>query len=160
MDSIFLQYVFIFFMSAIPFFEVFIGIPTAIIVFNFPPVVSLLIAFVGNVLSVLLFLFFGVEIKKIYDRFARKFRKSSQTSRGVPPRIQKTFDRFGVIGVCFFSSILVSSQLGATTMTSFGASKAKVFFWTNLGVFTLAVIMTILSVAATEFVTDLVDIDG
>ncbi|PTL38209.1 small multi-drug export protein [Alkalicoccus saliphilus] len=160
MENVFLQYVMIFLVSTVPFFEVFITIPTAIIVFNLSPVLSLVTAFLGNCFSVLLFIYFGGGIRKLYHTFSRKYQKKERPAEGMSPRMKKTFDRFGVIGVCFFSSILVSSQIGATTMASVGASKRKVFLWTNLGVLSLAVVMAISSVVATEFVIRLVDVEG
>ncbi len=158
MDNVFLQYVMVFLVSTVPFFEVFITIPTAIIVFNLSPVLSLFTAFLGNCFSVLLFIYFGGGIRKLYHTFSRKFQKKERKAGGMSPKLQQTFDRFGVIGVCFFSSILVSSQMGATTMASVGASKRKVFLWTNLGVFSLALVMTVSSVVAAEFVIRLVDL--
>lgn len=160
MDNILFQYVMIFLVSTVPFLEVFVTIPTAIIVFNLSPFLSLVTAFLGNGLSVLLFIYFGGEMRKLYHQLYRKFRKREHPGSSMPPRMKKTFDRFGVVGVCFFSSILVSSQVGATTMAGAGASKSRIFIWTNLGVLSLAVFMAICSVVAAEFVIRLVDLEG
>ncbi|MDQ0300292.1 hypothetical protein J2S78_002739 [Salibacterium salarium] len=158
MENVFAQYMFIFFVSMVPFLEVFLTIPTAIIVFNFPPFVVLIVAILGNVMSVLLFVFFGVQMNRFFNTLYNKLRKRDRTPITINPRIKKAFDRFGATWVCFSSSILFSSQVGAGTMTSLGASKRQVFIWTNLGVSTLAVVLATLSVVAEKLVSSLVNL--
>ncbi|MFC7063423.1 small multi-drug export protein [Halobacillus seohaensis] len=158
MENVFLQYTFIFFVSMIPFLEAFLTVPTAIIVFNFPPVVALIVAILGNAISVLLFVLFGSEINKLFNTIYNKLRKSDKTPMEINPRIKRTFDRFGATGVCFLSSILFSSQIGAGAITTLGASKSQVFIWTNLGMSTLAVVMATLSVVAEGLVSSLVNL--
>ncbi|WP_176448753.1 small multi-drug export protein [Lentibacillus sp. CBA3610] len=158
MENVFLQCIFIFFVSMIPFLEVFLTVPTAIIVFNFPPFAVLIVAILGNAMSVLLFMFFGAEINKLFNTIYNKVRRREKTPMGINPRIKRTFDRFGATGVCFLSSILFSSQVGAGTMTTLGASRSQVFIWTILGVSTLAVVMATLSVMAEGFVSSLMDL--
>lgn len=158
MDNVFLQYTFIFLISMIPFLEVFLTVPMAIIVFDFPPFAVLIVAILGNAMSVLLFVFFGAEINKHFNTIYHKLRKRDKTPTGMNPRIKRTFDRFGATGVCFLSSILFSSQVGAGAMATLGTSRSQVFIWTNLGVTTLAVVMATLSVVAEGFVTSLVNL--
>ncbi|WP_026702139.1 hypothetical protein [Salibacterium aidingense] len=74
------------------------------------------------------------------------------------PRVKRAFECFGATWVCFSSSILFSSQVGAGTMTTLGASERQVFIWTNLGVSTLAVIMAVLSVASEKLVSSIVNL--
>lgn len=154
MDNLFIQCLFVFFVSMVPFLEVFLAVPTAIIVFNFPPIVALILAILGNAFSVLLFIFFGAEINKLYN----KIRRRDNSSKKINPRIKRTFDRFGSIGVCLLSSILFSSQIGAGAITTLGASRNQVFIWTNLGASAVAVVMAILSVVAEGLVSSLVNL--
>ncbi|QQK74932.1 hypothetical protein HUG15_04480 [Salicibibacter cibarius] len=156
--DVFLQYLFVFFVSMIPFLEVTLTVPTGIIAFNFSTITVLIVAVFGNAVSVLIFIFFGAEIKKLFNTIYNKLRMKDRTPSGINPKIKRTFDRFGVIGVCFLSSILFSSQIGATTMTTLGGSRSQVFIWTNLGVGFLAVILAILSVMAEELVSSFVNL--
>ncbi|WP_106495804.1 small multi-drug export protein [Lentibacillus sp. Marseille-P4043] len=158
MENVLLQCVFIFFVSMVPFLEVFLTVPTAIIVFNFPPLVALILAILGNAISVLLFVFFGAEINKLFATISNKLRKRDKTHIGINPRIKRTFDRFGATGVCFLSSILFSSQVGAGAITTLGASRSQVFIWTILGVSTLAIVMATLSVVAEGLVSSLMNL--
>ncbi|MFD1361779.1 small multi-drug export protein [Lentibacillus salinarum] len=158
MENVLLQCMTIFFISMVPFLEVFLTVPTAIIVFNFPPLVALIVAILGNAISVLLFVFFGAEINNFFNSVYNKLRKRDRRPVGINPRIKRTFDRFGATGVCFLSSILFSSQVGAGAITTLGASRRKVFIWTNLGVSTLAVVMATLSVVAEGFVSSFVNL--
>ncbi|HLR61359.1 MAG TPA: small multi-drug export protein [Lentibacillus sp.] len=156
MENVLLQCITIFFISMVPFLEVFLTVPTAIIVFNFPPLIALIVAILGNAISVLLFVFFGAEINNLFHSVYNKFRKGDRRHVEINPRIKRTFDRFGATGVCFLSSILFSSQVGAGAITTLGASRHKVFIWTTLGVSTLAVVMATLSVVAEGFISSLV----
>lgn len=158
MDNVLFQYAFIFFVSMVPFIEVFLTIPTAIIAFNTPPFIVLIIAILGNATSVFLFAFFGVRINKLFSILYSKFRKKEKTPKTINPRIKQTFDRYGATGVCFFSSLLFSSQIGAGTMATFGAPRRQVLIWTNLGVSTLAIIMVTLSITAEELVSSFVSL--
>ncbi|MEW9675154.1 small multi-drug export protein [Lentibacillus sp. L22] len=158
MENIFLQCIFTFFVSMIPFLEVFVTVPTAIIVFNFSPFAAVIVAILGNAISVLLFVLFGAEINKRFNIICNKFCKRNRTPVKINPRIKRTFNRFGATGVCFLSSILFSSQIGAGTMMTLGASRSRVFIWTNLGVSTLAVVMATLSVVAEGLVSSLVNL--
>ncbi|HLR53145.1 MAG TPA: small multi-drug export protein [Pseudogracilibacillus sp.] len=153
MENIFLQYAVIFFGSMVPFLEVFVSIPMGVVGFGLPLFVVLLISIVGNMFSVFLFIFFGTEINK----FMTKFRKTNQPVKKINPKIKETFDRFGATGVSFLSSLLFSSQIGAGTMITLGASKLRVFFWTCAGVSILAGIMAVLSVTAEELVISLIN---
>ncbi|MDT8862114.1 small multi-drug export protein [Alkalihalobacillus sp. MEB130] len=158
MDNVFLQYVFIFFVSMIPFLETFLTVPLAIIVFDFPPIAVVIVAIFGNAMSVLLFILFGTEINKLVSIIYYKLHKKDKKPIKMNARIKRTFDRFGATGVCFFSSILFSSQIGAFSMTTLGAKRSQIFVWTNLGVSALAVAMAILSVMAEGFVITLVNL--
>ncbi|WP_235989002.1 small multi-drug export protein [Aquibacillus kalidii] len=142
----------------VPFLEVFITVPTAIIVFNFPPIVALIIAILGNATSVLIIVLFGGEMNKLFNTIYHKFRKQNKPPKKMNTRVKKTFDRFGATGVCFLSSILISSQVGAGTISTLGVSKRQVFIWTNLGVSSVAIVMATLSVVAEGLVSSLVNL--
>ncbi|MFC3039697.1 small multi-drug export protein [Virgibacillus xinjiangensis] len=158
MENLLLQCLFVFFVSMVPFLEVFLTVPTAIIAFNFPPFAALILAIFGNAVSILVFVFFGTQINRLYHTLYNKLRKRENTSKEFNPRIKRTFDRFGAIGVCFLSTILFSSQVGAAATTSFGISRGQVFIWTILGVITVAVVMATLSVVAEGLVSSLVNL--
>lgn len=158
MENVLLQSLFIFFISMVPFLEVFLTVPVGIIVFNFPPFAALLLAIAGNAVSVLLFVFFGIQINKFVTSVMNKFRKHDKVYKPINPRVKHMFNRFGPTAVCFMSSLLFSSQVGASAISTLGAPRKKVFIWTTLGVSTLAVAMATLSVTAEGFVATLVNI--
>ncbi|RPF50400.1 small multi-drug export protein [Aquisalibacillus elongatus] len=158
MENIFLQYLFIFFVSMVPFFETFLTVPTAIIVFDIPPLAALTVAIIGNAISVILFIFFGTEINKFFNFLFKRFRKGNPAPVEMSPRIKRSLDRYGATGICFMSSLLFSSQMGACAITSLGSSKHQVFIWTSLGVSTLAIVMATLSIMAEGLVTSLVNL--
>lgn len=158
MENIFLQYSLIFLVSMVPFIEAFLVIPTAIIGFKLPPFIVLIVAFLGNAMSIFLFMYFGAEIKKQLGSLYHTFKKKQKTSKEMNPRIKQSFDRFGATGVCLLSPFLFSSQIGAGAMTTLGVSRKQVFIWTNIGVSTLALVMVTLSIVAEELVASLLNI--
>src|SRR5690625_1770921 len=158
MENILIQYLFILVVSMIPFLEVFITVPTGIIVFGLPPVFVVIMSVIGNVISVFLFIFFGSQIYKLFYVFPYRQEKKHKKPKGMGGRMKRTFNRCGINGVSFLSSLLFSSQIGSSAMMSLGGRKNQVFLWTNLGVITLAIVMAILSIVAEEFVSLLVDI--
>ncbi|MDQ0159969.1 hypothetical protein [Alkalibacillus salilacus] len=158
MENVILQVLFVFFVSMVPFLEVFLTVPMGIIVFDFSPLVTLTIAVLGNAVSVLIFIFFGSTIKAGFHKITQKWRRREVAPASVNPKIKATFERYGALGVCFASSLLFSSQVGASTVATFGISKRKIFVWTNLGMMTLAVTMATLSVFAEEFVVTIVNL--
>src|SRR5699024_4823812 len=124
-----------------------------IIAFDFPPFAALIVAIIGNSISVLLFIYFGAEINKLFHTMYHKFRKKDKKTVKMNPRMKRTYNRFEETGVCFLSWLLSTSQFVLGTISTIGAPRSQVFIWTNLGVGTLAVIMATLSVMAEELVS-------
>lgn len=155
MENMLLQYGLVFVVSMVPFIEAFFTVPAAIIFFDLPPFVVLIVAISGNALSILLFMSFGTHINKFVNVI---YYKKYQTTITVNPRIKRSFDRFGATSVCFLSPVLFSSQIGAGAMTGLGASKRHVFTWTSAAISTLALVMAIMSIIAEGYISSLLNL--
>src|SRR5699024_10545546 len=131
MVNVLIQYLFIFVLSMIPFLEVFITVPTGIIVFDLPVVLVIMLSIFGNVISVFLFIFFGSQIHKLYSALPHRSGKKQKKPSGKNDRMKRIFNRFGINGVSFLSSLLFSSQIGSSAMMTIGGRKNQVFLWTS-----------------------------
>lgn len=67
--STLIEYIIVFALSTIPFSEFIISVPTGIIIFNLNPIISTAVAIAGNLLSVVVFVFLGSQIRRFINRF-------------------------------------------------------------------------------------------
>lgn len=86
---------------------------------------TVLITVLGMMVSVVIFSFFGISIRKWFYRNFRKKRKVfSKRSR----RIVKIWRKYGIVGVAFLTPILFSPIVGTLIAVSFGEDKKRIFF--------------------------------
>ena len=118
-----LQWIGVILASAIPFVESYFGSVIGILA-GINPVVAILAAIVGNVASMLIFVFsaHGVRSKVQAGR-----EPKPETARRA--KLRQRFDKYGVAGVSLLGQTLLPSQITAAAMVSFGASRNAVIFW-------------------------------
>ncbi len=86
----------------------------------------IIITVAGLMTSVALFTFLGEKIKKhVIPFFIKNPRKFSPRSR----RMVRTWKRYGVIGVCFLTPLILSPPGGALLVSSVGAPRKQVFLY-------------------------------
>lgn len=86
----------------------------------------IVITVAGLMTSVLLFTFLGEKIKKhVIPVFIKNPKKFSPRSR----RMVRIWKRYGVIGVCFLTPLILSPPGGALLVSSVGAPRKQVFFY-------------------------------
>ena len=82
-------------------------------------------AIVGNVVSMLVFVF-------VADAARRRVLAGRETVKELSPRqerLKRAFDRFGVPGVSIVGPTILASQITASLMVSFGAPRNAVIVW-------------------------------
>jgi hypothetical protein len=90
------------------------------------PWVIVLITVAGLMTSVTLFSFLGEKIKKnVIPLFIKKQGKFSPQSR----RMVKIWSKYGVIGTCFLTPLILSPIGGSLLVSTVGAPRKKVFFY-------------------------------
>ncbi|MBM7631218.1 small multi-drug export protein [Geomicrobium sediminis] len=149
------HYFFIFIASLIPFMEVMIAIPTGIVLFNLHPVTTTFVATVGNIVSIVVFVFLGNSIRK----FSRRIKRRSTRIKKQPnPKFEHFYTKYGVAGLSLLGTFLLSSQLTATAIVSFEDSKGKATLWVSIAVVILAIVMMLLSIFAAEWLSNLLNL--
>lgn len=97
------------------------------------PLEIILITLAGLMTSVLVFNFLGERIKKqVIPIFVKNPKKFSPKSR----RMVRIWKKYGVIGVCFLTPLILSPPGGALLVASVGAPRKQVFLYMFLfGIF-------------------------
>lgn len=113
-------------LSAVPLIESYFGSVVGVLI-GLPAVVAIAAAIVGNVLSMIGFVYGADKIRQ------RKVDpKVEPTARQV--RLRRLFDRWGVPGVSLLGQTMLPSQLTAAAMVGFGASRKLVVAWQMVGI--------------------------
>ncbi len=118
-----IQYLSVFIMSIIPFFESYVAIPIGI-VFGFPSIQVVLIGALGNWLSVMVFIWLISSLRK-------KVVKKKDHKR--ENRAQKIFNKYGVAGLSF-SGPIISFHICAAISIASGAKKTYVSMWQAIAI--------------------------
>ncbi|TBX39652.1 small multi-drug export protein [Bacillus thuringiensis] len=114
-------YFIIFLLAAIPFFEVSMIVPIAIIG-GIPAVPVIIIAFLGNLLTIILLIVFIDSI--------RNWRKKKKTNEEINEskshqRAKKIWGKYGLPGLAFIGPFFVGSHLTALLAVTFGGTRLK-----------------------------------
>ncbi|WP_339606943.1 hypothetical protein [uncultured Roseivirga sp.] len=90
------------------------------------PLEIIIITMAGLMTSVVLFSFLGEKIKKnVLPIFIRKKGKFSPQSR----RMVKIWTKYGIIGTCFLTPLILSPVGGSLLVSTVGAPRKQVFFY-------------------------------
>ncbi|GAF22922.1 MULTISPECIES: hypothetical protein [Shouchella] len=125
------QYLSVFVISIIPFFESYVAVPIGIL-FGFPSIPVILIAAIANWLSVMIFIW-----------LIAKFRKSNgKKSTKRYARAQGIFNKYGVAGLSFAGPIICYHVCAAISIAS-GAEKSYVSLWQGIAIGTWSIALGI-----------------
>lgn len=126
--DVWVQYVGTLFISIIPFFESYAAIPIGIIL-GFPSVPIIIIAAVGNWLSVMVFIWLLSGLRKKLVKHNNNENKGSKRKN----RAQRIFNKYGVAGLSFAGPIICFHVCAAISIAS-GAGKAYVSIWQAIAI--------------------------
>ena len=100
--------------------DLWVGIPTGLIL-GLPPVLSGVTATAGALLGATLVTLVGERLQRwVYSR--RWFAKRRE-------RVERIWNRYGLIGVAFQSPVLAGTLLSTLVALGFGAPARKLLFW-------------------------------
>ncbi|WP_025784048.1 small multi-drug export protein [Sporosarcina sp. D27] len=120
-----IEYILVFLGAAVPALEIAIVIPVGI-VRGLSPFWVILLAFAGNMLTVLLLII-------LYQRIEHWYRsRKGESTEGESKRQlrgRKIMDRYGVAGLALAGPILIGTHIAAFFALLFGASKRKTIIW-------------------------------
>ncbi|MET4541626.1 hypothetical protein ABIE37_003424 [Arthrobacter bambusae] len=109
--------------AAIPFVDSYFGAVVGVLT-GLHPAVAIAAAVVGNVISLLIFVFAAHRVRTTVA--------ANRPSKEVTPRrakLRAAFDKFGVAGVSLIGPTILPSQITSVAMISFGASRNAVILW-------------------------------
>lgn len=114
-------YFIIFLLAAIPFFEAAMIVPVAIIG-GIPAVPVIIIAFLGNLLTIFLVIVFMDWIRNWREKKKTNEEKSESKSHR---RAKKILGKYGLSGLAFIGPFFVGSHVTALLAVSFGGTRSK-----------------------------------
>ncbi|UJL46233.1 small multi-drug export protein [Virgibacillus sp. NKC19-16] len=129
------EYVLVFIAAAIPWFEIAVVIPLGI-VRGLSPFWVMLLAFVGNVITVLPVVF-GAD--KIMEWYAKRREKKGKESSNRNDRGRRIWNKYGLPGLALLGPIVTGIHLAALIAMTLGAQKTSATIWLtiSLGIWTL-----------------------
>ncbi|MGI9822160.1 hypothetical protein [Agromyces sp. Marseille-Q5079] len=166
----FLQWLGVMIVAAIPFVESYFGAVIGVVI-GLPPALAIAAAVIGNVISMLIFVFtaHGARTKAV----ARRRRNRALVGAGAPvdgasgaghldgadaaadrsdreesPRrekLRRAFDKYGVAGVSIIGQTMLPSQITSAAMVSFGANRNTVIFWQVISIILWGVVFGVLA---------------
>ncbi|MDX8363927.1 small multi-drug export protein [Cytobacillus sp. IB215665] len=113
-------YFIIFLLAAIPFFEVLLIVPVAIIG-GIPAIPVIIIAFLGNLLTIILLIVFVDSVRN----WRKKKKGNKEKSESKNKRAKNIWDKYGLPGLAFIGPFFVGSHLTALLAISFGGTRTK-----------------------------------
>ncbi|MGW9167358.1 hypothetical protein [Agromyces sp. NPDC055658] len=134
-----MQWLGVMLISAVPFIDSYFGSVVGVLI-GLPPAVAIGVAVIGNVISMLGFVFAasGVRSKVVAGKAAAAGAGSassadvSATDGVSSPRrekVRRAFDKYGVAGVSLLGPFVLPSQFTSAAMVSFGANRNAVITW-------------------------------
>ncbi len=122
MDT-FVNIIGVFLLSAVKFFG---APPLAYYVYGFSYWETILVCSLGGVFGVCLFFFFGTKIIKFFPNFFKPISKKRKIFTKKNKFYVKLIKKYGLIGIAFFSPILISIPVGAFLAARFFANNKMV----------------------------------
>jgi len=143
---IWLQWAGVMLAAAVPFIESYFGTLIGVIV-GVPLPITLLAAVIGNVVSMLAFVFAASTARQ--KVLARRNGADADPAEVSPrrQRVKRMFDRFGVPGVSLLGQLVLPSQITSGMMVSFGASRNAVIFWQVVSIIVWAIVFALIGQA-------------
>ncbi|WP_309132715.1 hypothetical protein [Brevibacterium sp.] len=139
-----LQWAGVLLVSAIPFVESYFGSAIGVAI-GLNPVVTILMAVIGNVLSMLALVYGAGALR---DQ-AMKNRATELTPKR--QRLKRMFDKFGVPGVSLLGQTVLPSQITSMAMVSFGANRNAVAVWQIISIILWGVLFGVLATLGVSF---------
>lgn len=143
------EYLLVFLGAAIPWFEIALVIPLGI-VWGLSPFWVMVVAFVGNMVTVLA-LIIG------FDRF-RDWYTKRQEVKGKPQnkrseRAKRIWNRYGLPGLAMLGPILIGTHIAAFIGMTLGATKRNTTVWLTISIAAWTLAFGILTALGFDFFT-------
>ncbi|MGO1769417.1 MAG: hypothetical protein ACTHZX_05655 [Microbacterium sp.] len=131
-------------LGAIPFVESYFASLIGVVV-GVHPVIAVAAGVVGNVVSMLIFVFsaHGIRAAATKNREPKELTPRRQ-------RLKERLDRYGVAGVSLLGQAILPSQITSAIIVGFGASRNRVIFWQIISIILWGVLFAVLATLGIE----------
>lgn len=136
----FLSYLIIFILAAIPLLEIAAIIPVGILG-GLPAFPVMLFAFTGNLLTIILLILFLDKVREW--RRKRKGNDEEDASSKKHKRARGLWNNYGLFGLTFIGPFFVGSHLSALLTITFGSTKKRTLLFMTASLFTWTILIGI-----------------
>ncbi|MBP1970273.1 putative membrane protein [Virgibacillus natechei] len=126
----FYEYALVFLGAAIPWFEIALVIPLGIIG-GLSPFWVILLAFIGNLITVIPI---AVGFDKLKAWYAKRAKKKGKTPSQRSVRGKKIWEKYGLPGLALLGPILIGTHIATFVGMSLGTQKMKVMVWMTISI--------------------------
>ena len=140
-----LQWAGVMLIAAIPFVESYFGATIGVLA-GIDPVIAIVAAIVGNVISMLVVVLGAHGVR---SRVTRSRPRADESPRR--RKLRASFDRYGVPGVSLFGQTILPSQITSAAMVSFGASRNAVILWQLVSIVVWGLVFGVLAALGVRF---------
>lgn len=141
------KYLFVFLGAAVPWLEVAVVVPLGI-VWGLSPFWVMIIAILGNMMTVLALIFGFDRIKVWYiRRREKKGNKASKQSR----RAVALWNKYGLPGLAFLGPILIGTHIAAFIGMVLGAERRSMSLWIGASIIVWVLIFGMATVLGFDF---------
>jgi hypothetical protein len=109
--------------GAIPWFEAIAVVPAGIVL-GLDPVLTVVFASVGNIITIAVFAYGGAALRNWI--IARRVAKGKEPESPKFAKAQKAFDKYGIFGMAALGPILIGTQFAAAASVAAGVKPLKV----------------------------------
>lgn len=135
-----ISYIIIFILAAIPFFEVIVIIPVAI-VGGLPAIPVMIVALLGNLLTLGLLILYIDKFKQ----WRRKKKGEGETDTKKHKRARKIWDKYGLPGLAFIGPFFVGTHLSAFLASTFGGTRKRTMYLMTASLFAWTLVLGLAS---------------
>lgn len=139
-------YVIIFLLSAIPFFEVALIVPLAIMG-GIPAIPVTIISILGNLFTVFLLIMFI----DFFLKWRKKKKSHEDKKEAKNKRARRIWDKYGLPGFAFLGPFFIGSHLTALLAISFGATRSRTLVLMTASIAAWAILFGILAYLGFDF---------
>ncbi|MDN7227026.1 small multi-drug export protein [Planococcus sp. N064] len=143
------EYFLVFLGAAIPWFEIALVIPLGI-VWGLSPLWVMVLAFVGNMLTVLA-LIVGFDWFKVW--YLKRQEEKGKTQNKKSERAKKIWNKYGLPGLAMLGPILIGTHIAAFIGMTLGATKKNTTIWLTISIAAWTLTFGILTALGFDFFT-------
>ncbi|KOF11731.1 DNA-binding protein [Planococcus glaciei] len=143
------EYFLVFLGAAVPWFEIALVIPLGI-VWGLSPLWVMVLAFVGNMLTVLA-LIIGFDRFKVW--YLKRQEAKGKTQNKKSERAKKIWNKYGLPGLAMLGPILIGTHIAAFIGMTLGATKKNTTIWLTISIAAWTLAFGILTALGFDFFT-------